>query len=204
VPSFLLLRCARGATVIHDKRPRSGRGLNRFLDPEITFLTLRWPYLTDWQVGGAANTCRWACIAFEHLDMWLLHSWQGWTQIFCCTKHSMCLSPASRLLSTTVYPDNNALQSRSHAIVGILLVSAGLSDHLMCDSRRARPSSRHFQNHPLSQGFGGPRRNDRWQSRARVTVVGHRAVRTPSPAPPCLLSSHVCVTFRLKRSFRTS
>jgi hypothetical protein len=29
----------RGPTAIHGRRPRSGRGLDQFLDPEITFLT---------------------------------------------------------------------------------------------------------------------------------------------------------------------
>jgi hypothetical protein len=32
----------RGSTAIHDRRPRSGRGLDRFPDPEITFLTILW------------------------------------------------------------------------------------------------------------------------------------------------------------------
>jgi hypothetical protein len=38
-PPFIVALRERGATAIHDRRPRSGRGLDRFPDPEITFLT---------------------------------------------------------------------------------------------------------------------------------------------------------------------
>jgi hypothetical protein len=38
-PPFIVALCERGHTVIHDRRPRSGHGLDRFPDPEITFLT---------------------------------------------------------------------------------------------------------------------------------------------------------------------
>jgi hypothetical protein len=32
---FIVVLCERGHTAIHDKRPRSGRGSDRFSDPEI-------------------------------------------------------------------------------------------------------------------------------------------------------------------------
>jgi hypothetical protein len=38
-PPFIVALCERGPTAIHGKRPRSGRGSDRFPDPEITFLT---------------------------------------------------------------------------------------------------------------------------------------------------------------------
>jgi hypothetical protein len=38
-PPFIVLLRERGPTTIHGRRPRSGRGLDRFPDPEITFLT---------------------------------------------------------------------------------------------------------------------------------------------------------------------
>jgi hypothetical protein len=38
-PPFIVALCERGPTAIHDRRPRSGRGSDRFLDPKITFLT---------------------------------------------------------------------------------------------------------------------------------------------------------------------
>jgi hypothetical protein len=38
-PPFIVVLRERGPTVIHGKRPRSGRGSDRFPDPEITFLT---------------------------------------------------------------------------------------------------------------------------------------------------------------------
>jgi hypothetical protein len=38
-PSFIVALRKRGSTAIHDRRPRSGSGLDRFPDPEITFLT---------------------------------------------------------------------------------------------------------------------------------------------------------------------
>jgi hypothetical protein len=38
-PPFILALRERGLTAIHSRRPRSGRGSYRFLDPEITFLT---------------------------------------------------------------------------------------------------------------------------------------------------------------------
>jgi hypothetical protein len=38
-PPFIVALHERGATAIHGRRHRSGRGLDRFLDPEITFLT---------------------------------------------------------------------------------------------------------------------------------------------------------------------
>jgi hypothetical protein len=38
-PPFIVALCKRGSTVIHGRRPRSGRGSDRFSDPEITFLT---------------------------------------------------------------------------------------------------------------------------------------------------------------------
>jgi hypothetical protein len=34
-PLFIVALCERGPTAIHDSRPRSGRGSDRFLDPEI-------------------------------------------------------------------------------------------------------------------------------------------------------------------------
>jgi hypothetical protein len=37
--TFIVALRERGLTAIHDNRPRSGRGLDRFPDPEITFLT---------------------------------------------------------------------------------------------------------------------------------------------------------------------
>jgi hypothetical protein len=40
-PPFIVALRERGPTDIHDKRPRSERGSNRFSDPEITFLTVR-------------------------------------------------------------------------------------------------------------------------------------------------------------------
>jgi hypothetical protein len=43
-PPFIVALRERGSTVIHGKRPRSGRGSDRFSDPEITFLTS--PYST--------------------------------------------------------------------------------------------------------------------------------------------------------------
>jgi hypothetical protein len=36
---FIVALRERGPTDIHDRRPRSGRGSDRFPDPEITFLT---------------------------------------------------------------------------------------------------------------------------------------------------------------------
>jgi hypothetical protein len=39
-PPFITALCERGPTVIHDRRPRSRRGSDRFPDPKITFLTL--------------------------------------------------------------------------------------------------------------------------------------------------------------------
>jgi hypothetical protein len=38
-PPFIVALRERGPTAIHGRRPRSGRGLDRFPDPEITFLT---------------------------------------------------------------------------------------------------------------------------------------------------------------------
>jgi hypothetical protein len=38
-PSFIVALRERGSTAIHDKRPRSGRGSDRFPNPEIIFLT---------------------------------------------------------------------------------------------------------------------------------------------------------------------
>jgi hypothetical protein len=38
-PLFIVALHERGHTVIHDKRPRSGHGSDRFPDLEITFLT---------------------------------------------------------------------------------------------------------------------------------------------------------------------
>jgi hypothetical protein len=38
-PPFIVALRERGPTAIHDRRPRSGRGSDRFPDPEITFLT---------------------------------------------------------------------------------------------------------------------------------------------------------------------
>jgi hypothetical protein len=38
-PPFIVALRERGPTAIHGRRPRSGRGSNRFSDPEITFLT---------------------------------------------------------------------------------------------------------------------------------------------------------------------
>jgi hypothetical protein len=38
-PPFIVALREKGSTAIHDRRPRSGRGLDRFPDPEITFLT---------------------------------------------------------------------------------------------------------------------------------------------------------------------
>jgi hypothetical protein len=38
-PHFIVALRERGPTTIHGKRPRSGRGSDRFPDPEITFLT---------------------------------------------------------------------------------------------------------------------------------------------------------------------
>jgi hypothetical protein len=37
-PLFIVVLCERGSTAIHGRRPRSGRGSDRFPDPEITFL----------------------------------------------------------------------------------------------------------------------------------------------------------------------
>jgi hypothetical protein len=34
-PPFIVTLRERGPTAIHDRRPRSGRGLDRFPDPEI-------------------------------------------------------------------------------------------------------------------------------------------------------------------------
>jgi hypothetical protein len=41
-PPFIVALRERGPTAIHDRRPRSGRESDRFLDPEITFLTRIW------------------------------------------------------------------------------------------------------------------------------------------------------------------
>jgi hypothetical protein len=38
-PPFIVALREREPTDIHDRRPRSGRGSDRFPDPEITFLT---------------------------------------------------------------------------------------------------------------------------------------------------------------------
>jgi hypothetical protein len=38
-PPFIVALRERGPTAIHGRRPRSGRGSDRFSDPEITFLT---------------------------------------------------------------------------------------------------------------------------------------------------------------------
>jgi hypothetical protein len=38
-PPFIVALRERGSTAIHGRRPRSGRGSDRFSDPEITFLT---------------------------------------------------------------------------------------------------------------------------------------------------------------------
>jgi hypothetical protein len=38
-PPFIVVLRERGPNVIHGRRPRSGRGSDRFPDPEITFLT---------------------------------------------------------------------------------------------------------------------------------------------------------------------
>jgi hypothetical protein len=38
-PPFIVALRERGSTTIHGRRPRSGRGSDRFFDPEITFLT---------------------------------------------------------------------------------------------------------------------------------------------------------------------
>jgi hypothetical protein len=38
-PPFTVALRERGSTAIHGMRPRSGRGSDRFPDPEITFLT---------------------------------------------------------------------------------------------------------------------------------------------------------------------
>jgi hypothetical protein len=38
-PPFIVALRERGPTAIHGRRPRSRRGLDRFPDPEITFLT---------------------------------------------------------------------------------------------------------------------------------------------------------------------
>jgi hypothetical protein len=38
-PIFIMALCERGPTAIHSRHPRSGRGSDRFPDPEITFLT---------------------------------------------------------------------------------------------------------------------------------------------------------------------
>jgi hypothetical protein len=38
-PPFIVALCERGPTVIHGRRPRSGRESDRFPDPEIIFLT---------------------------------------------------------------------------------------------------------------------------------------------------------------------
>jgi hypothetical protein len=38
-PLFIVALRERGPTAIHSRRPQSGRGLDRFSDPEITFLT---------------------------------------------------------------------------------------------------------------------------------------------------------------------
>jgi hypothetical protein len=43
VPLFIVALRERGPTAIHDRRPRSGRGSDRFPDPEITFLTPDYP-----------------------------------------------------------------------------------------------------------------------------------------------------------------
>jgi hypothetical protein len=39
-PPFIVALRERGATAIHGKRPRSGRGSDRFPDPDITFQTV--------------------------------------------------------------------------------------------------------------------------------------------------------------------
>jgi hypothetical protein len=38
-PPFIVVLRERGPTAIHGRRPRSGRGSDRFSDPDITFLT---------------------------------------------------------------------------------------------------------------------------------------------------------------------
>jgi hypothetical protein len=38
-PLFIVTLRERGSTAIHGRRPRSGRGLDQFPDPEITILT---------------------------------------------------------------------------------------------------------------------------------------------------------------------
>jgi hypothetical protein len=38
-PPFIVTLRERGSTAIHGRRPRLGRELDRFPDPEITFLT---------------------------------------------------------------------------------------------------------------------------------------------------------------------
>jgi hypothetical protein len=38
-PPFIVALRERGSTAIHGRRPRSGRKLDQFSDPEITFLT---------------------------------------------------------------------------------------------------------------------------------------------------------------------
>jgi hypothetical protein len=40
LPPFIVALREREPTAIHGRHPRSGRGLDRFPDPEITFLTV--------------------------------------------------------------------------------------------------------------------------------------------------------------------
>jgi hypothetical protein len=40
-PPFIVALRERGPTAIHGRRSRSGRGSDRFPDPEITFLTIQ-------------------------------------------------------------------------------------------------------------------------------------------------------------------
>jgi hypothetical protein len=54
-PPFIVALRERGPTAIHGRRPRSGRGLDRFPDPEITFLTISKPSLT---IGCSFNPYR--------------------------------------------------------------------------------------------------------------------------------------------------
>jgi hypothetical protein len=38
-PPFIMALCERGPTAMHGRRPRSGRGSDQKIDPEIAFLT---------------------------------------------------------------------------------------------------------------------------------------------------------------------
>jgi hypothetical protein len=67
-PSFIVTLRERGHTAIHDRCPRSGRGSDRFLDPKITFLTIRTCSFVRWAVAGcggdgssSTETTRFSC-----------------------------------------------------------------------------------------------------------------------------------------------